>query len=66
MSENPRDLLTPPALASELGVTAERLKAWRYEGKGPAYVKVGRFVRYRRRDVDAWLSANAVKPQSAA
>src|SRR5687768_8539069 len=33
-------------------VTAE---AWRGRGTGPRYVKVGRLIRYRRSDVEAWL-----------
>ena len=29
----------------------------RVAGDGPPYVKVGRLVRYRRADVDTWISA---------
>lgn len=30
---------------------------------GPPYFKVGRAVRYRRSDLDAWLDAHRVEPQ---
>ena len=28
---------------------------WRHKGCGPLGMRVGRYVRYRRSDVDAWL-----------
>jgi len=37
--------------------TLERL---RVTGRGPIYVKTGRFVRYRETDLLAWLDRNAV------
>jgi excisionase family DNA binding protein len=55
-------LLTAHELASELGVGTQTLAQWRWQGVGPAFVKVGRLVRYRRSDVDAWLAANEVQP----
>ncbi len=51
-------LLTTDQLAAELGLHTVTIAAWRmHDGKGPAYVKVGSAVRYRRSDVDAWLDA---------
>jgi predicted DNA-binding transcriptional regulator AlpA len=47
-------------LAAEIGVAAVTLKAWRAVGTGPAYVKVGRLVRYRRSAVAAWLASRTV------
>lgn len=44
-------------VAAYLVVPAKTLEAWRYIGKGPAYAKIGKHVRYRRSDVDAWLAA---------
>jgi len=32
----------------------------RGKAKGPPFIKVGRLVRYRRSDVDAWLRANTI------
>ena len=48
-------LLLPDELAIQLGIPLRTLGQWRYTGGGPRYVKVGRHVRYRRDDVDAWL-----------
>lgn len=40
-------LATPAEVAKHLGVPLRTLSQWRYLGVGPAYVKVGRHVRYR-------------------
>ncbi|MCD2263266.1 hypothetical protein K3888_11210 [Dietzia aurantiaca] len=37
-----------------MAVTA--LAQWRYRGQGPRFIKEGRWVRYRRSDVDAWIA----------
>jgi predicted DNA-binding transcriptional regulator AlpA len=33
--------------------------AWRYRGEGPRGAVVGRYVRFRRSDVDAWIDAHS-------
>ena len=52
-------LLTVPALAEYLSVPVGTVYRWNYVGTGPRACRVGRFVRYRRSDVDAWLEAHA-------
>lgn len=54
-----RPLGTPEEVADYLGVPVATLYAWRYQrnGKGPKSSKVGRHVRYRWADVEAWLDA---------
>lgn len=32
-------------------------EGWRVQGTGPRYIKIGRLVRYRIEDLDAWLEA---------
>lgn len=34
------------------------LEAWRLKGYGPPYLKIGRLVRYRGRDIRLWLDAS--------
>lgn len=53
-------LLPEDAVANELGVSARTLQSWRVIGGGPRFIKVGRSVRYRRRDLDAYLEARTV------
>jgi hypothetical protein len=54
------------------GIPVGTLRQWRYLDKsrpkpvGPPYVKLGRHVRYRRSDLDAWLEAHTVEPKGAA
>jgi hypothetical protein len=45
-------------VAHFLDVPAKTLAQWAYLGKGPKYIRVGRYRRYRWSDVEAWLEAN--------
>lgn len=45
-------------LAAWLGVSRRTVEEWRYHGRGPVGHRVGRFVRYRRADVERWLAEN--------
>lgn len=49
------DLLTPDALASQLHTTTRNLREWRATGRGPRFVRIGRFPLYRSEAVEAWL-----------
>ncbi len=48
-------MTTPDELAEYLGVPLRTLYAWRYRGEGPKGYKIGRHIRYRLDDVEAWL-----------
>lgn len=50
-----KSLLTPQDVADRLGVSTTTLATWRCTKRYPlAYVKVGRLVRYRIADVEAF------------
>lgn len=52
------DLLTPDQVAATLGLSHRTLAAWRSSRRNPLpYVKVGSRVRYRPKDVSAWLES---------
>jgi excisionase family DNA binding protein len=53
------ELLTEAELADLLKVSARTIRDWRVKGSGPPALRLGRGIRYRRRDVDAWLEAQA-------
>jgi excisionase family DNA binding protein len=55
------ELLTEQELAKLLKVTVRTVRNWRAEGTGPRPLRAGRGIRYRRRDVDAWLEREAEK-----
>jgi len=48
-------LITPDTLAERLGTKRRTVDEWRITGKGPAFIRVGRGVRYRPEAVDDWL-----------
>lgn len=43
-------------LAEYLGVSKSTIIAYRTEGNGPKYLKIGRLVRYRISDVEDWIA----------
>lgn len=53
-------LLWPEQVAEMLGLPTGTLANWRYQGRGPAFVKIGRHVRYRRSDVAEWIEERVV------
>lgn len=55
-----RGHLTQAELADRFGVPVKTLAAWRYQNKGPAYLKLGGAVRYRVEDVEAYENENLV------
>jgi predicted DNA-binding transcriptional regulator AlpA len=55
---------TQTEAAALLGVRPQTLAAWRCQGKGPRFLKVGRSVFYRESDIEAWLDAQAIVPVS--
>ena len=53
-------LLAESEVARLLCLSVRTLQAWRISGAGPSYVRAGRAIRYRRRDVIDWIEANTV------
>jgi len=52
---HPIKLLNNAQTAALIGVRPNTLEIWRIQGKGPAYRKVGRLVRYVEAEVLSWL-----------
>jgi hypothetical protein len=48
--------------ADVLNLSVRTLQAWRSKCYGPAYVRAGRAVRYRRYDLLSWIDLNTVRP----
>jgi|TARA_R110000824_G_scaffold30011_1_gene99185 predicted DNA-binding transcriptional regulator AlpA len=57
------ELMTLDEVAKYLRVQKQTLYAWRWKNykftRGPKSMKVGRHVRYRRSDIDAWLDKHS-------
>lgn len=56
--QSPEDLLDETQLCEWLGLTLAWARKKRLTGGGPKFMKFGNRVRYRRADVQAWMSAN--------
>jgi hypothetical protein len=56
------ELLSPNDAARILGVTEAALSRFRYEHRGPVFVRIGKLVRYREADLTVWLEACSVQP----
>jgi predicted DNA-binding transcriptional regulator AlpA len=54
------NLLTTDDVARLTGLTVQWLAVMRMKKIGPRFVKLGRAVRYRRGDIDAWLESCSV------
>lgn len=53
-------LITTEAAAEILGgLKPNTLEGWRIRGVGPRFVKIGRLVRYRADDLDAWIESQS-------
>ncbi|MDF9877479.1 helix-turn-helix transcriptional regulator [Cellulosimicrobium cellulans] len=52
-------LIDPGQLAEQLGVPVKTIYIWRTRGKGPRGIRVGKHLRYRQSDIDAWLDSQA-------
>lgn len=56
---SPEPLLSVRDLAIFLRVPVGTIYAWRKRGVGPPAHRVGRYLRFRRQDVDTWLDSTA-------
>lgn len=60
-------LIDEKRAADMLGYTVRALQNWRVRGGGPKFVKVSaRSIRYRRRDLIAWIEAHTISHTSQA
>jgi excisionase family DNA binding protein len=54
-------LMTVEQVADYLNVPVRTVYRWRLTGTGPRGARVGRYVRFRKVDVDAWFERQAQK-----
>jgi excisionase family DNA binding protein len=52
-------LLTAEQVADLVQVPVSTVYRWNVTRSGPTPCKVGKYVRYRRADVDAWIASRA-------
>jgi hypothetical protein len=56
----PNRLLTESEAAAMIGVKGQTMAVWRTKSTGPAYYKVGSNVRYRKDDIEKYLTTNRI------
>lgn len=62
----PLRVLSTDDAAAHLGLSRSTLGKLRLRGTGPAYLKLGRVVRYLHEDLDRWLVARRITSTSQA
>jgi excisionase family DNA binding protein len=55
------EILDAVAAARYVGLSTSTLAKMRLSGNGPAFLKLGRRVLYRRADLDAWLESRVAR-----
>jgi predicted DNA-binding transcriptional regulator AlpA len=60
VANDPDAALNENQAAELLGFSVRTLQSWRMQGGGPRYVKVGRSVRYPRRELIAFQKSKTV------
>ena len=58
----PKEYLTTAEVATLLGVSTHKLIKDRYLGRGMPHARIGKSVRYKRADVDAYVEENSSTP----
>ena len=53
-----QELITPDILATRWDIKRETLSQWRWNGRGPQFLKLGRKVLYRIQDIEAFEANN--------
>jgi len=60
-SQAPVRLLSVIEVAALLQVPVKTLYQWRFRGEGPIAMRIGRYLRFDPRDVDAWVESRKVR-----
>ncbi|MHB1927491.1 MAG: helix-turn-helix domain-containing protein [Leptospirillum sp.] len=55
------EYLPPKKVCQILSVKEQTLACWRLYGENLPFIRVGRLVRYRRSDIETWLTSQTVQ-----
>ncbi len=61
-TSEPDRLLSREEVESQFGLTKRFLELATARGDGPAYVRLGRSVRYRDADIREWIAGQRIHP----
>ena len=65
MSKSDEPLNDLEWLSGYIGIPERTIYNWRQRGEGPPACRIGKHLRYRRSDVEAWLAERRDKAGSA-
>jgi hypothetical protein len=65
VTSTPSHSVTEREASHYINLTVAYLRKARQQGRGPAYLRIGRTIRYRIEDLDAWLLAHRVKTRES-
>jgi len=60
-----KKLMTVKDAAIYLNLSTSTLNKWRVSGNGPAFLKLGRVIRYREEDLRSYIEQNTQRSTSA-
>ena len=55
-----KEWLNPKEVNNEFGLSVSTLAKWRMEKKYLSFSKVGKYIKYKRADIEAFLNANII------
>ena len=61
----PSPLMNATQVAAYIGASRKSVYAWEKLGLFPKAMRRGRFVRWRRSDIDAWIASHFKEPPAA-
>lgn len=56
-----RKYLSPAEVEAVFGITPRTLELWRREGRGPSFIRAGKFIKYSRETFDRWMESQQVQ-----
>jgi excisionase family DNA binding protein len=66
VTQQTENLLTESQAADVLAIDPKKLQRWRWEGRGPAFVRLEKDIRYRPSDIEGYIQAHRCVPAVAA
>lgn len=61
---DPNSYVSDVIAAKILGCGVQSMRNWRFQGRGPAYCKRGKMVRYRVQDLIDFMDAGRIDPEA--
>lgn len=65
MSDTKREWLSPLDVKREYTFSISTLAKWRMANKYLKFSKIGKYIKYKRSDIEAFLNANVINTEAA-